>query len=118
MNKVARTVAGHHGPAAHQLAPIQTPDCCMLQRAPLTAAVIKTPGQQRSFFDAKILTDASRVVSGTDLSQESLQVVCLEPRSSSSETFDTDGRRDTSCVSSRTVTVEVLVHFLGIGVSI
>lgn len=35
----------HHGPAAHQRAPIQTPDCCIKQRAPWIASIQSPVGQ-------------------------------------------------------------------------
>lgn len=55
--------------------------------------------------------DTGRVGAGTDLTQESLEVVVLEPLSGSLDTLSTDCGRDASRRSSGTVRVEILVHF-------
>jgi hypothetical protein len=55
--------------------------------------------------------DTGSVGSSTNFSEEALEIVGLKPCSCCSQTLGADGRRHACAGSSRTVRIEVLMHF-------
>jgi hypothetical protein len=60
--------------------------------------------------DVQMYGNVLTVRSSTDLSQEALEVVLLEPLGSCLHTRCADGRGDTRGRSTRAIAIEVLVH--------
>lgn len=105
----------HHGPAAHQSAPSQTPDCCIKQSAPWIASIQSAVHVRRhavSLSSANWPENRPRTVrSSAYLTKETLEVVLLEPGGRILQPLGTDGVGHTDIGRAGPIGIKVLVHF-------